>query len=142
MLNKLLKTLTVSVFFLISGISFSQSVVFGNIIKENPSDTIDGKLVVYKQIDDSTYLFKEKRFRNQSMVSLDIGEYIFAYYFANNSFVEKVSIKDEESVVIMNILENPMTLSEFNFSNVIYLSSEMVDLAVQKRRYIYMDFDF
>lgn len=142
MLNKLIKILTVSVIFMISNSLFSQSVVFGNIIKENPSDTIDGKLVVYKQVDDSTYLFKEKRFRNQSMVSLDIGEYIFAYYFSNNSFVEKVSIKDEESVVIMNILENPMALSEFKFSNAIYLSSEMVDLAVQKRRYIYMDFDF
>ena len=140
MLLKLIKTLAVFVFLMLSITSFSQSVVFGNIIKENPKDTIEGNLVVYKQIDDSTYIFKEKRFRNQSMVSLDPGEYVFAYYSSNSSFIEKVSIHDDESVIIMNILETPTSMSEFKFSKVIFLSSEMIELAVQSRRYVYMEF--
>lgn len=120
----------------------SQSVVFGNILRENPNDTIYGKLTIYKSIDDSTYLFREKQFRNQSMVSLDTGEYVFQFEFKEREFVERLVIQDEESIIIYNILENPMGLELFKFSDAIFLNSEMVELAIRNRKTVYIDFDF
>lgn len=120
----------------------SQSVVFGNILRENPNDTIYGKLTIYKSIDDSTYLFREKQFRNQSMFSLDTGEYVFQFEFKEREFVERLVIQDEESIIIYNILENPIGLELFKFNDAIFLNSEMVELAIRNRKTVYIDFDF
>jgi hypothetical protein len=119
---------------------FSQSIVFGHIIKENPSDTLNGNLTVYKQNSDSTFIVKEKKFRNESMVSLDPGEYIFKYEFSGQVFIDKVSIHDTESIIIMNILEKSLLLSEFDFSKAVYISLEMIDLAIMNRKDSYMEF--
>ena len=135
-----MRVIVLSILLLVCSCLYSQSVVFGNIIKENPSDTIYGKLTIYKQIDDSTYLFREKKFRNQSMVSLDTGTYVLQFQFKNVEFIERVNILDEESVMIFNILESPMSMKLFKFKDAIFLSSEMVELAVRNRKYIYVDF--
>lgn len=135
-----MRALILTIFILMGLSSYAQSVIFGNIVKENPSDTIYGKLTIYKQIDDSTYLFREKKFRNQSMVSLDTGMYVFKFEFKSIEFIERLNIVDEESVVIYNILEKPMSMRLFKFKDVIFLSSEMVELAIRNRKYIYVDF--
>lgn len=140
MLNKISKILTVSMFLLISNCLFSQSVVFGNIVKEDSTSIVEGKLIIYKQLNDSTYIIREKKFVNQSMVSLDPGEYIFSYHFSEKNFVEKISIKDNESVIVLNILENPMRLSDFDLSNAIFLTIGMADLALLNRQTIYIEF--
>lgn len=137
-----MRTLILLLFILTGLIGRSQSVVFGNIIRENPNDTILGKLTIYKALDDSTYLFREKQFRNQSMVSLDTGEYIFQFQFKDREFIERLTIHDEESIVIYNILEKPMSLDVFKFKDAIFLSSEIVELATRNRKFVYVDFDF
>lgn len=140
MYQNLLKTLYLLAFIIISNITFSQSIVFGHIIKENQHDTINGNLTVYRQINDTTFVIKEKKFRNESMISLDPGKYIFVYQFLDQEFIENITIGDSESVIIFNIFEAPQSISEFDFSKVIYVTPGMVELSIRRRKDIYIEF--
>lgn len=120
--------------------SNAQTVIYSNIIMESETDTIFGELVVYKHLDDSTYLMKSKKFRNQSMVSLDPGTYKMCYYFNDRSFIDNIVIHDDESAIIINILENPMSLMNFDFSKVIQPTVGIINMMMERKNIVYMEF--
>lgn len=124
-----------------SSFIFGQSVIFMSIVRDSIiTKDIVGILEVYKQINDSTYYLREKPFKNQSMVSVDPGFYVFRYKFNNKTFTERLLIYDDESVIIINIPENDQILSEFNFSKVLFVSIGMTNLATSNRKEVYMEF--
>ncbi len=120
--------------------SNSQSIVYSSIINESGRDTILGELVIYKHVSDSTYLIRTKKFKNQSMVSLDPGEYIMCYYFDDRSFIDIVRIYDGESIIIINILEKPVSLVDFDFLKAIQPTPGLTDLMIGKKMEVYIEF--
>ncbi len=119
-------------------LTMSQSVIYSNIISDN--DTIVGELVVYKQVSDSTYMTRTKKFRNQSMISLDPGNYILCYYFNDKSFIDNVTILGNESVIVMNILDDQISLNDFNFSDAIEITPGVVELMLLRKKSVYIEF--
>lgn len=126
-------------FLMISNSILSQSVIVGTIIKENPLDTIKGELMIIKNID-GEYYTKEKEFNDYVMISLDPGEYILEFHFLDRIFVEKLIIQDDESIILLDILENPISLSGFKFSNYTSVTPNMLNLTVQNKKFIYIEF--
>lgn len=139
MLMKLIKILITSMFLMISNSILSQSIIIGTIVKENPSGTIKGELTIIKNID-GEYYFREKEFNDYVLISLDPGEYVLEFHFLDRIFVEKLIIQDEESIITLNILENPISLSGFKFSNYVPVTPNMLNLTVQNKKFIYIEF--
>ncbi len=108
-------------------------------MKEVQSDTIFGTVEVYKKTDDG-YVRKGKNFRNQFCIKLDPGEYIIQVLFNDRSYVERIYIDEYESLFVINIPESDIKLSDFDFSNAIFLATEAFELAIKDRKITHIEF--
>ena len=133
--------LLITLFFLIftTLTSFSQdnlSVVYTNIIRDDLTD-VYCKVYVAKQLPDTTFIFRTKEFKNQSMISLSEGEYRFYYCYSDTIvFIEHVTITTTPSVMVFNILIPNIPLINFNFGRVIFASAGMFELTNRKDTYM------
>jgi hypothetical protein len=134
-----MKYLISIIFSLIFNVVYSQGVIYGNIIKENKSDTIWGTLTIYKQVD-GIFIQNQKDFRDQFYISLDRGDYIIEVSFGEKTYFENINFDEYESLVVINIPEKETLLSEFDFSEVIFLSPEVFELATKDKKIIYIEF--
>ena len=125
--------------YLVFNVVYSQSVIYGNIIRENKADTIWGTLTIYKEVD-GILIQRQKDFRNQFSLNLERGSYIIGVSFGEKTFFENINIDEHGSLIVLNIPEKEIPLSEFNFSEVIFLSPEVFDLVTKDRRIIYIEF--
>jgi hypothetical protein len=119
--------------------SFSQdnlSVVYTNIIKDDLIN-VHCKVYVAKQLQDTTFVFKSKEFRNQTMISLSEGEYRFYYcYLDTIVFVEHVTITATPAVMVFNLLIPNIPLIDFDLGKVIFATNGMFDLTMRKDSYM------
>jgi len=134
-----MKYLISIIFSLVFNVVYSQGVIYGNIIKENRSDTIWGTLTIYKQVD-GIFIQNQKDFRDQFYISLDRGDYIIEVSFGEKTYFENINFDEYESLVVINIPEKETLLSEFDFSEVIFLSPEVFELATKDKKIIYIEF--
>lgn len=124
---------------LIFNSGYSQGVVYGNIIKENPSDTIFGTLTIYKEVD-GILVQKQKDFRNQFYIQLDKGSYILGVSFGEKTFFENLLIDEYGSLIVINIPEKETRLADFEFKDAIFLSPEVFELATKDRKITHIEF--
>ena len=108
-------------------------------MREVQSDTIFGAVEVYKKTDGG-YVRKDKKFRNQFYIKLDPGEYIIQVLFNDRSYVERIYIDEYESLFVINIPEYDIKLSDFDFSNAIFLATEAFELAVKDGKITHIEF--
>lgn len=136
-----MKNLWIIIFLLLSLSSFSQipSVVFSRFIKDYPEPSIECTLSIYKQMPDSTFLVRTKEFIDQSKIALDPGFYILEYKYNNKRHINSITIDSYYSIIVINILEAPIQLYKFDFSNAIYLSPGMLNL-FSDNEVIYIEF--
>jgi len=69
-----------------------------------------------------------------------IGEIIIEVSFGEKTYFENINFDEYESLVVINIPEKETLLSEFDFSEVIFLSPEVFELATKDKKIIYMEF--
>lgn len=120
-------------------INAQHSVIYTNVVDIEFTDSIFIELKVFKQISDSTFIFKTKTFNKQTLVSLDKGYYIFGYYINNNLFYcTDLRIENYPMVSVFNILMKQQSLNDFDFSKTIAVSEGMFELTLRKD--IYMEF--
>ena len=114
------------------------SLIFARFIKDSP-DTVWCNLNVWKKVDSEEYIVKTKRFHDQTMLSLDKGEYVFEYIVCDSGiFVDRLVLNGAAETVIMNILLEPTPLEKFDFSKVI--SADPILYEFINRRFVYMEF--
>lgn len=114
------------------------ALVFSRFIKDTP-DTVWCDLHIWKKMGDGTYVIKTKRFHDQTMLSLNRGEYVFQYWVCDNVvFTDQLVLRDDAETVIMNILLKPETLARFDFSRAVYADPILYDFI--GRRYSYIEF--
>ena len=116
-----------------------QSVVYSRLLRGS-QDTVWCDLFIWKQVSEDAFTYRIFNFYNQDMISLDSGTYIFQYIVGEKEvFVEKLRL-EKESVVVLNILVEPTPLGDFDFSKVIYLKPEEFEIAIDRKRVIYIEF--
>lgn len=125
-------------FSIISSYIYSQdlSVIYSLFVDLNPKDTVECDLTIWKHVENN-YIVKNKHFRNRTMISLSEGTYTIQYK-VNSKVIHtyKFSLEKEPSVIVVNLLQKPVPLEEFDFNNVYFLDPAAVDLATRKIIYI------
>jgi hypothetical protein len=113
--------------------------IYSRFIKET-EDTLWCDMVIWKKTTEADYVFRELKFYNQSMVSVPPGEYVLQYFIDGREvYQDRLEISENESIIILNILEKPMPLQDFDFGKAIYLSVESFFLA-RDQRVTYIEF--
>lgn len=136
-----MKTIITTLLFLLSFSIFSQkqSIIYSNLINKH-QDTVWCDLFVWKHHPDNNYSHRVFRFYNQSMIALDTGTYTMQYVINNSSVFNEEITLNEESVIILNIPETRVPLSTFDFAEVVALKPEEFELAIDRRKIIFVEF--
>lgn len=116
------------------------SLIFARIIKDTP-DTVWSEVRIWKKAQNGESAMKSKRFHNQTLFSLAPGEYVIEYAVSDSVlFVDELTLEDEPSTVIMNVLLKPGSLHDFDFSKVIAADPILYDFVDLRYRHTYIEF--
>jgi hypothetical protein len=86
-------------------------------------------------------LMQSKRFYDQTLFSLAPGEYVFQYLISDSAlFTDAITLEEEPTTVIMNILLKPGSLRDFDFSRAIMVDPMLYDFVNQRYRCTYIEF--
>ena len=116
------------------------SLIFARIIKDTP-DTVWSEVRIWKKMQNGESLMKSKRFYDQTLFSLAPGEYVFQYLISDSTlFTDAITLEEEPSTVIMNILLKPGSLKDFDFSRAIMVDPMLYDFVNQRYKCTYIEF--